>query len=89
MEIDKLTATEFCDKREAVIKLIALPVSNSVARDELEKIEELRDHVAHAGDYAATKDTALKTIDTVRLAERWIERLEAVLAEAEQKRAES
>jgi hypothetical protein len=86
MNVDKLTASQFCDKREAIVKLFDLPVSNSRARDELKRIEELRNHVAHAGDYAATRNAALKTIDTVALAETWINRLESVLADFEDKR---
>jgi hypothetical protein len=89
MNVDKLTASQFCDKREAVINLVDLRVPDFETRHELKRIEELRNHVAHAGDYAATRDAALRTIDTVALAESWIDRLESVLAHFEEKRTVS
>ncbi len=79
LAIDRLSATQFCDKRVLLVRL-GFPVpSKGAARTELEKIENLRDSVAHAGDYALTRDNALNTIATVRKTRRWIGVLEREL----------
>ncbi len=75
LEIDILTASQFCDKREAIVKLLDLPVSRSEARRQLKDIEKLRNAVAHGSEYAQTSERALETIRTVKLARDWIDRL--------------
>jgi CBS domain-containing protein len=79
LAIDKLSATQFCDKRELLIKLGFPVLSKGAARTELEEIEGLRDSVAHAGDYALTRDNALSTVATVRSTRRWLDDLEREL----------
>ena len=75
LEIDILTASQFCDKREAIVKLLDLPVSRSEARRQLKDIEKLRNAVAHGSEYAQTSERALETIRTVKVARDWIDRL--------------
>lgn len=80
LALDKVTATEFCDKVDLLIKW-GFPVdAKKKARSELKKLENLRNSVAHAGDYAYTVENALKTVAAVRIARDWIERLEADLS---------
>jgi CBS domain-containing protein len=79
LAVDKVSATEFCDKVDLLMKCDFPVVSKVKARSELKRIEGLRDMVAHAGDYALTAKNAVKTIETVRMARRWISRLEEEL----------
>ncbi len=79
LAIDRLSATKFCDKRELLIKLEFPVPGKGAARKQLEAIENLRNSVAHAGDYALTRDNALRTVATVRSTRRWIEDLEREL----------
>ena len=55
--VEPLLFTKFCDKREILIKSKALErhSSNSQAMKELKKIEDLRDRLAHANDYASSQ----------------------------------
>lgn len=83
LAIDRLSATQFCDKRELLMKH-GFPVpSKGAARKQLEDIENLRDSVAHAGDYALTRDNALSTVATVRKTRQWINDLEQELNKPE------
>ncbi len=75
LAIDILTASQFCDKRDVIVKLFDLGMSKSEARRQLGVIEKLRDAVAHGSEYAQTADAALETIGTVKLARDWIDRL--------------
>ncbi len=77
--IDVLTASQFCDKRDAIVKLLDLGMSKSEARRQLGVIGKLRDAVAHGSGYAQTADAALETIRTVKLARTWIEKLSGLL----------
>lgn len=75
LAIDQLSATQFCDKRELLMKH-GFPVpSKGAARKQLEDIEGLRDSVAHAGDYALSRDNALNTVAIVTETRRWIDDL--------------
>lgn len=83
LAIDRLSATQFCDKRELLVKL-GFPVpSKGAARKQLKEIENLRNSVAHAGDYALTRDNALSTVATVRSTRQWIDDLERELDESQ------
>ncbi|MGI8911229.1 MAG: hypothetical protein ACR2JR_11855 [Rubrobacteraceae bacterium] len=80
LAIDRLSATQFCDKRELLIKHDFPVPTKGVARKQLEDIEGLRDSVAHAGDYALTRDNALSTVAIVRNTRQWIDDLERELS---------
>lgn len=76
MELDKLLAAEFCDKKEAMIRSnVPLPFGKGKAARQLEKIEALRNALAHAGEYAATREDAARCAETVRLTQSWINHL--------------
>jgi hypothetical protein len=74
MEIDRIHATEFCDKRDVILKSdLRLPnLSRTQAEKQLREVEELRNNLAHAGDIASNETRALQTVDSVRLARQWI-----------------
>lgn len=84
MAVDRLVAAEFGDKSDALMRSMELPLPKNQARKELYAIEELRNSVTHAGDYALTPATALRTVEAVQLAQIWIERLERLLGELNQ-----
>lgn len=51
--VDELLFTQFCDKSEILLKGFQLPRSKTIIRGQLERIQELRDKLAHANDYAS------------------------------------
>ncbi len=76
MELDKLVAAEFCDKKEALIgSNVPLLCGNGKAAEQIERIEELRNQLAHAGEYAGTREAAAHCAKTVRLTQSWITHL--------------
>ena len=79
LAIDRLTATMFADKRSVLLKLGEFSTSFRQDEKELKRIEELRDTLAHSGDYALTEDSADRMIETVAMARSWIERLSILL----------
>jgi hypothetical protein len=79
LAIDRITAAEFCDKREACLKLGAFPDQEKQVKEQLERIEKLRNSVAHAGDYAITLENAQKVSETIRFALKLIKQLQASL----------
>ena len=83
LEIDLITATEFADKKTIVQQCTTLPVSKNKANRELNRIQWLRDHLAHAGDYANSRSNALKTIKAVRFCREWIGHLQSIAVETQ------
>jgi hypothetical protein len=79
LAIDKLSATEFCDKRDLVLRSLSPIVEKSTGSGELKRVEGLRNSVVHAGDYATTRTQAIETAKTVRIAGHWIEQLQKAL----------
>ena len=72
LAIDRLTATTFAEKRTV---LLMCGEFSSQAEEDFERIRELRNRVAHIGDYALIDETADRMIETVALAQSWIEAL--------------
>ena len=56
--VKTLLFTEFCDKRDILLHFFPSSLSKTKLRRQLEEIEELRNQVAHASDYAATQTEA-------------------------------
>jgi hypothetical protein len=81
MEIERILATEFCDKRDVILKsdLRRSAVTQKQANTELKNIEGLRNHLAHAGDIASTHARALQTVRSVKSARQWIRYLTDLL----------
>jgi predicted transcriptional regulator len=73
-----LAATDHCDKRAILIKgkLVPKNLARS-ANEDLKRIEQLRNSVAHADGYADTPDQAANLSRTVRVCQAWIEALQA------------
>lgn len=78
MAIDKLSVSEFCDKRELALNLGAFP-SKSTARKKLKYVEWLRHAIAHSADYALTPENAQHVACTVRAARELIQILQTSL----------
>jgi hypothetical protein len=72
LAIDRINATEFADKRQILVKIGLLKCSRSQAEKQFGAIEELRNSLAHASDFALTTVNARTTVDTVKLARMWI-----------------
>jgi hypothetical protein len=77
LAIDAINATNFSDKRQILLKIGLLKSSRTKAEKEFGAIEQLRDNISHASDYALTPDEAQKAIATVKLSRKWIEYLGA------------
>jgi hypothetical protein len=78
LELDRITATQFADKRQILVKSGLLPCSRTQAEREFGAIEKLRNGVAHASSYASTRESAEQTIEAVRLAKKWIAVLDEI-----------
>jgi CBS domain-containing protein len=81
LEIDLIAATQFADKRQILAKSELLQCSRTQAKREFEAIENLRNGLAHANNYASTKESAQKTIAAVKLARKWIALLQEVVGQ--------
>jgi hypothetical protein len=79
LEIDCIAATQFADKRQIIVKSGLIRCSRSQTEREFGSIEKLRDGLAHANNYASTRQSAGRTITAVRLARKWIAVLQEVL----------
>lgn len=75
MAMDKLSVSEFCDKRELALDLGAFS-NKSAARKKLKYVEWLRHAVMHSGDYALTPENAQLIACTVRFARELIQMLQ-------------
>lgn len=64
--IDSLLLTQFCDKKQLVFKRYQGQRSKTSLKNVLNKIERLRDFVAHANDYAASPEQATEVCRVVR-----------------------
>lgn len=73
--IDKISASEFCDKREAALKLGAF-ARKTTARKQLQDVEWLRHAVMYSGGYALTPENAQRVAYTVRAARELIQVLQ-------------
>lgn len=84
LAVDKLTATQFGDKRDLLLKLdfVRGDKQKANAKKDLEKVERLlRNPVAHASDFALDEEMALEVVSTVRIGRQWIDRLEHAIGE--------
>jgi hypothetical protein len=77
--VDDLLFTEFCDKVTIIKASGRFGRSKRSFEDEMSRIRDLRDSLAHANDYAASRDAAKGTCRTVRIIEKWIDDLDAWL----------
>jgi hypothetical protein len=73
--VEMLLLTEFGDKVTIIKKRPDFCWGKGAFESELNQVQSLRNNLAHANDYAATREAAKRTCETVRLAETWIGRL--------------
>jgi hypothetical protein len=72
--VDELLFTQFADK-VTIIKKSALMLANkNQFKKDLRRVQNLRDALAHANNYAASRDEAIEVCTTVRIMDEWIER---------------
>ena len=64
--VNALLFTQFCDKRDILIDSFSFSLSRTKLRRQLEDIQELRDNLAHANEYAATRTDAKNVCGVVR-----------------------
>jgi hypothetical protein len=64
--VDSLLFTQFCDKRDLIIKGYPGDRDKTSLLDALKEIEKLRDFVAHANDYASSPEQATEVCGVVR-----------------------
>ena len=57
-DVDLLLCTQFCDKRDILIKSFDFDIGKRKLKRKLEAIERVRDDVAHANNYAMSFDQA-------------------------------
>jgi hypothetical protein len=69
--IDALLFTQFVDKARIIYKSGRFLKELNAFEQQYQKIQFLRDHLAHANDYAASPDSAAETCRTVRLIDQW------------------
>lgn len=79
-EIDEVTMTQFCDKREILRHGPDPLFANDIFAEAMIKAESLRNKIAHSNDYADTPNGARDTCGTIRLIEKWICRLRKALS---------
>lgn len=76
-----LDLTDFCDKRDLVLKLKAIPIgSRSQYQADMKAIESLRNSLAHSGDYADDREDLRTFISTLRKLDEWIGEFGAALS---------
>jgi hypothetical protein len=75
--VDTLLFTEFCDKVTIIRKSPDFRWSKTGFESELAQVQSLRNDLAHANDYAPTRDAAIQVCEIVRSMDRWIEWLTA------------
>jgi len=73
--IENLLFTQFADKIVIVTKSPGFSWPREAARGELKRARRLRDDLAHANEYAATREAAGDVCRTLRLIEAWAGKL--------------
>ena len=73
--VETLLLTEFGDKVTIIKRRRGFNWGRSAFESELARIQSLRDNLAHANEYAGTREAARGVCETVRLMETWIGRL--------------
>jgi len=69
--VDALLFTHLADKATIIRKSPNSPFERSIAKSQFFKIQELRNSVAHAKDYALTRETASAVCQAARMIDEW------------------
>lgn len=75
--VDDLLFTEFADKVTIILKSRSFTESKTAFSDQMADVQKLRDNLAHANDYAGSREAAMAVCKTVRIIDTWIEHLSA------------
>jgi hypothetical protein len=70
--VDSLLFTQFADKTAIIRQSPSFAPGDTKFRNEFREIQALRDHLAHANDYASKADDASKVCSVVRSIDKWI-----------------
>jgi CBS domain-containing protein len=73
--VDDLLLTGFGDKKNIILKSPGFPGAWKTFDSDMNEAKGLRNSLAHANHYAATREAAAKVCDTVRRIEHWIAQL--------------
>jgi hypothetical protein len=73
--VDSLLFTQFCDKVTIIRKSEAFRDNKNEFSKQMKSIQDLRDLLAHANEFAATRKAAAAVCETVRVIDEWIVRL--------------
>ena len=73
--VETLLFTEFGDKVTVIKRRPDCHWGRNAFQSELGRIQLLRNDLAHANNYAGTREAAKRVCETVRLIETWIGRL--------------
>lgn len=83
--VDKLLYTQFCDKYTIICKkwevMSALPQDRKEFQSDMECIQDLRDRLAHANEFAATRESARQLCNRVRRMDHWMRVLASAVPE--------
>jgi hypothetical protein len=77
--VDTLLFTQFADKANIICMNKRWKIRKEKFDREFARIHSLRNHLAHANDYAASPGAAAETCRTVRLIDEWIDHLTLLL----------
>ena len=80
--VDVLLFSQFSDKVTAIKKSPVFTAGKNKFEAGMQTAQKLRDQLAHANDYAASRDAAAQVCATVRMIEHWIAQLSAWPAQA-------
>jgi hypothetical protein len=64
--VNALLFTQFCDKGDIIRKSLPLSYSAETLKTKFDDLQELRNHLAHANDYASTPVEAKQVCGLVR-----------------------
>lgn len=81
--VDALLMTQFCDKA-TILRNLSISTSRRKLSSDMNQIERLRNSLAHANEYATTRDQAGSVCHTVRLIDQWLAILAAPMAQIEE-----
>jgi hypothetical protein len=73
--VEELLFTQFADKVTIITKSEAFHESKSRFSEQMKAVHGLRDHLAHANNFASTHETSVGVCRTVRVIDQWIDRL--------------
>lgn len=73
--VDSLLFTQLADEATIIRKSPKSPFERSPFKSEFFQIQELRNQLAHAKEYALTLEAASRVCETVRLIDQWSSRL--------------